>query len=156
MEQLDLIANLSGCLRYQTKPNCSDLCFHTKYRTIDGTCNNLQNPLWGSSHTQFRRILRPIYENGFNTPVGKYTIQYKLRDDQIDNNYFIGWTKGMKYYGFEKPGARLVSTSIIRTTEITSDEEITHMVMQWGQFLDHDLDHAIPSTTKESWEGSLN
>jgi len=67
--------------------------------------------------------------------------------------YFIGWTKGMKYYGFEKPGARLVSTSIIRTNEITSDEEITHMVMQWGQFLDHDLDHAIPSTTKESWEG---
>lgn len=59
----------------------------------------------------------------------------------------------MKYYGFEKPGARLVSTSIIRTNEVTSDEEITHMVMQWGQFLDHDLDHAIPSTTKESWEG---
>lgn len=71
VEQLDLIANLSGCLQYQTKPNCSDMCFHTKYRTIDGTCNNLQNPLWGSSHTQFRRILRPIYENGFNTPVGK-------------------------------------------------------------------------------------
>lgn len=68
-------------------------------------------------------------------------------------NIFIGWTKGMKYYGFEKPGARLVSTSIIRTKEITSDEEITHMVMQWGQFLDHDLDHAIPSSTKESWEG---
>lgn len=72
VEQLDLIANLSGCLRYQTKPNCSDLCFHTKYRTVDGTCNNLQNPLWGSSHTQFRRILKPVYENGFNTPIGKY------------------------------------------------------------------------------------
>lgn len=25
--------------------------------------------------------------------------------------------------------------------------------MQWGQFLDHDLDHAIPSTSLESWEG---
>ncbi|XP_050539953.1 peroxidasin isoform X2 [Daktulosphaira vitifoliae] len=133
IEQLDLIANLSGCLRHQNKPNCSDMCFHTKYRTIDGTCNNLQNPMWGASLTPFRRIMKPIYENGFNTP--------------------IGWTKGMKYYGYEKPGARLVSTSIIRTTEITTDDEITHMVMQWGQFLDHDLDHAIPSTTKESWEG---
>ncbi|XP_050432514.1 peroxidasin [Adelges cooleyi] len=133
VEQLDLIANLSGCLRHQYKPNCSDMCYHTKYRTIDGTCNNLQNPMWGASHTPFRRILKPMYENGFNTP--------------------IGWTKGMKYYGYEKPSARLVSTSIIRTKEITSDDEITHMVMQWGQFLDHDLDHAIPSTTKESWEG---
>jgi len=76
VEQLDLVANLSGCLRYQTKPNCSDMCFHTKYRTIDGTCNNLQNPLWGSSHTQFRRILRPIYENGFNTPIGKIIYTY--------------------------------------------------------------------------------
>lgn len=25
--------------------------------------------------------------------------------------------------------------------------------MQWGQFLDHDLDHATPSVSSESWEG---
>lgn len=25
--------------------------------------------------------------------------------------------------------------------------------MQWGQFLDHDLDHAIPSVSSESWDG---
>lgn len=89
--------------------------------------------MWGSSYTAFRRILKPIYENGFSTPVG--------------------WNKGVKYYGYTKPQARLVSTSIIRTYDITPDEEITHMMMQWGQFLDHDLDHALPSTTLESWEG---
>ena len=46
------------------------MCFHLKYRTIDGTCNNLQNPTWGASLIGFRRLLNPIYENGFNTPVG--------------------------------------------------------------------------------------
>lgn len=115
--------------------------------------------MWGASHTPFRRILKPMYENGFNTPIGKCAFN-NLFTMYVDSYVFAfsptGWTKGMKYYGYEKPSARLVSTSIIRTKEITSDDEITHMVMQWGQFLDHDLDHAIPSTTKESWEGQIN
>lgn len=131
--QLELIANLSGCMEHQLMVNCSDLCFHTKYRTIDGTCNNLQHPMWGASLTGFRRILKPIYENGLSTPVG--------------------WTKGLKYRGFEKPAARVVSNDLISTESITPDTIITHMVMQWGQFLDHDLDHAIPATSLESWEG---
>jgi hypothetical protein len=59
----------------------------------------------------------------------------------------------MKYYGFHKPSARLVSTRVISTKEVTPDDRLTHMVMQWGQFLDHDLDHAIPSVSSESWDG---
>lgn len=132
-QQLQLVARLSGCMEHQHPVNCSDMCFHTKYRTIDGTCNNLQHPMWGASLTGFKRLLKPIYENGFSTPVG--------------------WNKDQKYFGFPKPSARLVSTTVISTDEITPDSEITHMVMQWGQFLDHDLDHAIPSTSAESWEG---
>ena len=41
-----------------------------RYRTSDGTCNNLQHPMWGASRTPFHRLLQPIYENGFNAPVG--------------------------------------------------------------------------------------
>lgn len=133
-EHLDLIAQLSGCMAHRIIPNCTNnMCFHLKYRSIDGTCNNLEHTSWGASLTGFRRIAKPIYENGFSTPVG--------------------WNKNRLYHGFPKPSARLVSTSVISTKVITQDEQITHMVMQWGQFLDHDLDHAIPSVSSESWDG---
>lgn len=132
-EHLALIAELSGCQSHRIIPNCTNMCYHLKYRTMDGTCNNLQNPSWGGSLTGFRRLLQPTYENGFSSP--------------------IGWTKGKLYHGFPKPSARLVSTTVIATETITQDEYITHLVMQWGQFLDHDLDHAIPSVSSESWDG---
>ena len=35
-----------------------------KYRTIDGTCNNLHVPSWGSAGTLFKRYLPAHYENG--------------------------------------------------------------------------------------------
>lgn len=65
-----LIANMSGCLRRTHNVDCSNNCFDRRYRSLDGTCNNLQNPIWGASNTAFNRLLPPIYENGFNTPVG--------------------------------------------------------------------------------------
>jgi len=68
--QLQLVANASGCLNHRVEPDCSNMCFHKKYRTIDGTCNNLQKPLLGSSLAAFKRLLPPAYENGFNLPVG--------------------------------------------------------------------------------------
>ncbi|EDV96683.1 peroxidasin [Drosophila grimshawi] len=132
-EHLHLVAELSGCQEHREMPNCTDMCFHSKYRSIEGTCNNLIHPTWGASLTAFRRLAQPIYENGFSMPVG--------------------WTKGVLYAGHPKPSARLVSTSLVATKDITPDARITHMVMQWGQFLDHDLDHAIPSVSSESWDG---
>uniref|UniRef100_A0A4X2K4Z1 Uncharacterized protein n=1 Tax=Vombatus ursinus TaxID=29139 RepID=A0A4X2K4Z1_VOMUR len=123
---LNLIANLSGCTAHRRSPNCSDICFHQKYRTHDGTCNNLQNPMWGASMTAFERILKPVYENGFNLPRGVSpnsfsTTQYPL------------------------PLPRIVSTKMVGTATITPDDRYTHMLMQWGQFLDHDLDQTVPA-----------
>ncbi|XP_060535889.1 peroxidasin isoform X2 [Cylas formicarius] len=132
-EKLDLIAKLSGCMAHRHTNNCTDMCFHSKYRSIDGTCNNLQHPTWGASLTGFRRVLKPVYEDGFGKP--------------------IGWDKTRLYNGYPKPPSRKVSTEVISTAKITPDPEITHMVMQWGQFLDHDLDHATPSVSSESWDG---
>lgn len=54
-EYLELLAQLSDCTAHRVNPNCTDMCYHNKYRTIDGSCNNLQHPLWGSSLSAFRR-----------------------------------------------------------------------------------------------------
>ncbi|MBN3304761.1 PXDN protein, partial [Amia calva] len=120
---LDLIANLSGCTAHRRFPNCSDICFHQKYRTHDGTCNNLQHPMWGSSLTAFERILKPVYENGFSLPRG------------------VG--RDAKYNGHPLPMPRHISTSMVGTEAITADNSFTHMLMQWGQFMDHDLDQTV-------------
>ncbi|XP_072417108.1 peroxidasin homolog isoform X3 [Chiloscyllium punctatum] len=120
---LNLVANLSGCTAHRRINNCSDICFHQKYRSHDGTCNNLQHPMWGASLTAFERLLKPVYENGFNLPRG------------INRNQF--------YNGFPLPLPRLISTTLVGTETITPDDQYTHMLMQWGQFLDHDIDLTV-------------
>lgn len=69
---LSLIANMSGCFRRNLIQKCTNMCFHKKYRTLDGTCNNLQNPSWGSANSALNRLLPARYENGFNTPIGRF------------------------------------------------------------------------------------
>lgn len=118
-EHIYLLANLSGCTAHKRLVNCSDLCFHKKYRTYDGTCNNYNHPMWGASLTPFTRLLIPNYENGFNTP--------------------FGWSK------VKLPSARVVSLRLISSVEVTPDTDYTHMLMQWGQFLDHDMDFTVTS-----------
>lgn len=132
-QNLELIARLSGCTEHREEKDCSDMCFHNKYRSFDGSCNNFAHPMWGSSLTGFRRILLPVYENGFSQPVG--------------------WNKDVKYNGFVLPSSRAISTAVITTTEISEDVQISHMTMQWGQWLDHDLDHALPSVSSQTWDG---
>ncbi|KAB7500916.1 Peroxidasin [Armadillidium nasatum] len=85
-------------------------------RTIPGWCNNLQNPYWGASLLPFRRLLRPAYANGVDSPRGDGA------------NQFL-------------PRPRDVSFPLhnIRDPTLAPNDGITLLVMQFGQFLDHDM-----------------
>ncbi|XP_028026294.1 chorion peroxidase-like [Bombyx mandarina] len=43
-------------------PQCPDT--QSRYRSIDGECNNLANPTWGAVNTGFERLLPPDYSDG--------------------------------------------------------------------------------------------
>ncbi len=49
---------------YDFEPRVKCSAVDNKYRTIDGTCNNLEHPLWGSSGSAFRRMMTPDYDDG--------------------------------------------------------------------------------------------
>ncbi len=49
--QLRRISDLSGCHRHKAKPKCDQVKCLNKYRTIDGTCNNLEDPRKGAANT---------------------------------------------------------------------------------------------------------
>ncbi|XP_074599828.1 peroxidase-like isoform X2 [Brevipalpus obovatus] len=88
-------------------------CKESKYRTIDGSCNNIQHPLWGKSHTAFSRLVLPEYADGLN--------ELRVASDEG-----------------ELPGPRVVSALLATDVDIP-EQRFTLAVMQWGQFIDHDL-----------------
>ncbi|KAJ2940746.1 hypothetical protein O0L34_g14857 [Tuta absoluta] len=89
-------------------------CPKSKYRSIDGSCNNLQHPLsWGVSHTPFRRVLPADYGDGISSP-----------------------RQGVD--GAPLPSARDVSVTVHRPS-YAHDSQFTVMLAVWGQFVDHDI-----------------
>ena len=77
-DDLELLANVSGCEAHASRRliDCAtDMCFHVNFRTIDGTCNNIQRPLAGGSFTTFKRLIAPQYENDYFTPIGKIRME---------------------------------------------------------------------------------
>jgi len=87
--------------------------FSAMFRTPDGTCNNFKHPSWGSSFMPFLRFLPPDYSDGIE--------EFRR---SISNGPL--------------PNPRLISTMIHRD-ESHDTQQFTMMVMQWGQFIDHDL-----------------
>ncbi|XP_057375088.1 peroxidase-like [Daphnia carinata] len=86
-------------------------CRPSKYRTIDGSCNNVKSPLMGRSNTQLGRYLAPDYDDGV----------WESRD------------KGM-------PNSRTVRT-VLAPDHDRMQKDVTLMLMQFGQFVDHDITH---------------
>jgi peroxidase len=53
---------------------------------------------------------------------------------------FSGWNRARLYNGKHLPSARLISSVMMTADSVSTDSKDTHMVMQWGQFIDHDID----------------
>ena len=70
LEQLDaksLLAEWLHCSPNEQLKNCTN---DAKYRTLDGSCNNLAAPWQGASMEPFRRILPSVYHDGVSAPRG--------------------------------------------------------------------------------------
>ena len=105
--------------------NCDPLkmrmaCLLNPYRSIDGTCNNLCNISRGSIQQPLRRF------PGLNPPT-------QFEGENLPRR--------LAESGNELPNARKVSRTVFRsnTGNENGPPDQSHMVMTWGQFLDHDV-----------------
>ncbi|KAF5294860.1 hypothetical protein FQA39_LY00344 [Lamprigera yunnana] len=109
----------------KTLSNTSNIyseCESKKYRTYDGSCNNLKHPFsFGVALTSFRRALSPDYADGSSEP--------RVAVD-----------------GKSLPNARNVSVLVHRPL-YKNDTQFTIMLAVWGQFIDHDITATALSQT---------
>ena len=114
--------NESNCIEPTVVTKCDR---RARYRTFSGACNNLRFPNIGASERGFIRILPALYfdEDGLNDPIG-YPNQPNAPD---------------------VPSPHAVSRHFIKdeVAASSSSSTLTHAVMQFGQFIDHDLDLAV-------------
>ena len=178
-----------ACLEIEM--NCDETY---KYRSIDGTCNNLKNPYYGTMSTAFAREIAvdeydPLATSTFldegekatGVPSGTYSrilnrhgsgISYHIAcyrhysisvrscsfigrrhdgsSDSSEESHSSKSSSSSEETGSNAssktcskvsdvlPSARFVSTNF-HTSENVSATVATHMLTQWGQFLDHDI-----------------
>ena len=126
LEELNIIYKESGCsdiVTWLPSSKCSK-GINMIYRTLNGTCNNLEKINYGSAGIAFRRLLQALYEDGVSTPLG----------------HMQAYSNASNRGPFDppKPSARLVSSTVV-TEKNANDKFYTNMLMQWGQFIDHDM-----------------
>jgi len=95
-------------------------CPKDRYRTYDGSCNNLKYPVWGTPQTPYVRLLPAVYGDGISTPTESKS-------------------------GKELPLSRVVSLVMFPDAPI-HDPKWTLATMQYGQFITHDMSMIAGST----------
>lgn len=119
LQNIDVNSLLSGSISpISLEPQCEDFAApcdpSTPWRTLTGHCNNLRNSEWGQSLTTFNRLLPPVYEDGVSKP------------------------RVTSVTGVPLPNPRTVS-ALIHPDISNLHTRYTLMVMQFAQFVDHDL-----------------
>ncbi|XP_060850506.1 peroxidase-like isoform X2 [Rhopalosiphum padi] len=97
----------------------------SKYRSIDGSCNNLEHPLWGAALTPYVRLGPAYYDDG------NYSIRLQHKD------------------GKELPGVRQLQLALFfpRTPESDTPDQRNYHVNQVGQYVTHDITLMSPNFT---------
>ncbi|XP_028398562.1 eosinophil peroxidase-like [Dendronephthya gigantea] len=116
-EKLEELIEETGCIPENEEPKCPRETL--RYRTFDGTCNNQVDPTAGSAPTGFNRFLPAIYYDaeGLNEPPSNQPNAPDLPNPSTVTELFI----------------------IIQSKNQLNRDGISHMFMQFGQFLDHDM-----------------
>ncbi|XP_018570827.1 peroxidase-like [Anoplophora glabripennis] len=95
-------------------------CPPSRYRSYDGTCNSLRNPVTGTPNAPYTRLLPPNYGDGISTPT-------------------------IARSGNQLPSARTVSLLVYPDVLIV-DPQFTLNAMQYGQIITHDMSMIAGST----------
>lgn len=83
------------------------------YRSMDGTCNNLKEPMRGSSFRGYLRLQPAEYDDGIGEPVSS------IRQT--------------------RPNVRDASRVLLSSSQVVTHESFNSLLMQWGQFMSHDM-----------------
>ncbi|XP_032902011.1 eosinophil peroxidase-like [Amblyraja radiata] len=135
---MDTISRITGCSAPSLPTVCGGDCWSNRYRTINSQCNNRKNPRLGAANGAFARWLPAQYEDGFSLPKG--------------------WNRRTLYSGFRLPLVRRVSNKILQVANqmIPLDQDYAHIFVQWGQWLDHDLDLAPQSGSIQTFNEGIH
>ncbi|KAG8012707.1 Thyroid peroxidase, partial [Nibea albiflora] len=115
------LLQVTGCSAELQRPVCDSDCLSERYRSITGECNNRQHPRWGAANIPYSRWLPPEYEDAWGTP--------------------RGWDPEHTYHNATLPPVRLVSQEVLFThnDNISLDSTLSHLLVEWGQWIDHDV-----------------
>jgi len=100
-------------------------CEVQRYRSVEGICNNLDNPHWGAAMNGHHRFLPPDYADGISAPRASVS-------------------------GYPLPSPRAIS-SHLHKDEGFHDHAVTILLVAWGQFIDHDI--TLTAETKDPRTG---
>ncbi|CAG0896777.1 unnamed protein product [Cyprideis torosa] len=101
------------CEGLPCEPSALNCDFSSRYRTIDGLCNNGAVWTWGATMTAMRRVLPSAYRDHHEEPRGGHPSS-------------------------SLPSAREISL-LVHPDQNVQHPQITLMFMQFGQFMDHDI-----------------
>jgi hypothetical protein len=92
----------------------------TRYRTMDGSCNNIVRPYIGQAGTAYKRLLTPVYADIKSLP------------------------KNTSVNGGALPNTRTISLEMC-SDDSETDKVWTHMLPIFGQFVTHDITNLLPT-----------